>query len=90
MSAVCKRSFALSLLAAIDPVRIGITALLISRPRPMLNLVALWVGGMAAGIVAALGALLFLRDFSFLLMTGGGFGYQQPRVSPTCSSPPVC
>ena len=31
---------ALSLLAAIDPVRIGITALLISRPRPMLNLVS--------------------------------------------------
>ncbi|MGO8852709.1 GAP family protein [Mycobacterium sp.] len=56
---------ALSLLAAIDPVRIGITALLISRPRPMLNLLAFWAGGMAAGIVAALGVLLFLRDLAF-------------------------
>ena len=60
---------ALSLLAAIDPVRIGITALLISRPRPMLNLVAFWVGGMAAGIVAAVGALLFLRDLTLSVET---------------------
>jgi hypothetical protein len=60
---------ALSLLAAIDPVRIGITALLISRPRPMLNLVAFCVGGMAAGIVAAVGALLFLRDLTLSVET---------------------
>ncbi len=59
---------ALSLLAAIDPVRIGITALLISRPRPMLNLFAFWVGGMAAGIGAALAILLFLRGWTLSLM----------------------
>ena len=65
---MCSAVLALSLLAAIDPVRIGITALLISRPRPMLNLLAFWVGGMAAGIVAALGVLLFLRDFTLSVM----------------------
>ena len=34
----------------------------------MLNLLAFWVGGMAAGIVAALGVLLFLRDFTLSVM----------------------
>ena len=58
----------LSLLAAIDPVRIGITALLISRPRPMLNLLAFWSGGMAAGVGAALGVVLFLREFTLSVM----------------------
>jgi hypothetical protein len=47
-----------------DPVRIGIAALLISRPRPMLNLLAFWLGGMAAGIAAPLVVLFFLRDFT--------------------------
>ena len=65
---MCSAVLALSLLAAIDPVRIGITALLISRPRPMLNLLAFWVGGMAAGIVAALGVLLFIRDLTLSAM----------------------
>src|ERR1700739_472305 len=58
----------LSLLAAIDPVRVGITALLISRPRPMLNLLAFWLGGIAAGMEAALAVLFFLRDFTLSVM----------------------
>ena len=72
---------ALSLLAAIDPVRIGITALLISRPRPMLNLVAFWVGGMAAGIVAAVGALLFLRDLTLSVETALVSATSSPSVA---------
>ena len=59
-SAVCL----LSLLVAMDPVRIGITALLLSRQRPMVNLLVFWLGGMAAGIVTALVVLLFLRDYA--------------------------
>jgi hypothetical protein len=35
----------------------------------MLNLVAFWVGGMAAGIVAAVGVLLFLRDLTLSVET---------------------
>ena len=54
----------LSVVAAIDPVRIGIVALLISRPRPMLKLLTFWLGGMAAGIAAPLVVLLVLRDFT--------------------------
>jgi Sap, sulfolipid-1-addressing protein len=65
---MCSAVIVLSLLAAIDPVRIGITALLISRPRPMRNLLAFWLGGMAAGIGAALAVLLFLRDVTLPVM----------------------
>jgi Sap, sulfolipid-1-addressing protein len=65
---MCSAVLVLSLLVALDPVRIGITALLISRPRPMLNLFVFWLGGMAAGIATALVVLLFLRDFTISLM----------------------
>lgn len=58
----------LSLVVAMDPIRIGITALLISRPRPMLNLLAFWLGGMAAGITVALVVLLCLRELSLSVM----------------------
>jgi Sap, sulfolipid-1-addressing protein len=56
--------FLLSLIVAMDPVRIGITALLLSRPRPVLNLFVFWLGGIAAGITVALVVLLFLRDLA--------------------------
>jgi Sap-like sulfolipid-1-addressing protein len=65
---MCSAVIALSLLAAVDPVRIGITALLITRPRPMPNLLAFWLGGMVAGISAALAILLFLRGWTLSLM----------------------
>jgi Sap, sulfolipid-1-addressing protein len=65
---MCSAVIVLSLLAAIDPARIGITAFLISRPKPMLNLLAFWLGGMAAGIGAALAALLLLRGLTLSLM----------------------
>jgi hypothetical protein len=58
----------LSVVVAMDPVRIGITGLLISRPRPMLNLLAFWLGGMAAGITVALVVLLCLRELSLSVM----------------------
>jgi hypothetical protein len=78
---VCSAVLALSLLAAIDPVRIGITALLISRPRPMLNLLAFWVGGMAAGTVAAVVALLFLRDLTLSVETALVSATSSPSVA---------
>ena len=65
---MCSAVLVLSLVAAVDPVRIGIAALLISRPRPMVNLLAFWLGGMAAGIAAPLVVLLFLRDFTLSVM----------------------
>lgn len=53
--------FALS--AAQDPVRIGVMALLIARPRPMHNLLAYWLGLMATGFGAALATLFGLHHF---------------------------
>jgi hypothetical protein len=57
-----------AMMAATDPVRFGIAVLLISRPRPMVNLLAFWLGGMAMGIAVALGALVLLRDFALMVM----------------------
>jgi Sap, sulfolipid-1-addressing protein len=65
---MCSAVFVLSLLVALDPVRIGIVALMISRPRPMQNLLAFWLGGMVAGMSVALVVLVFLRDFTLPLM----------------------
>jgi Sap, sulfolipid-1-addressing protein len=65
---MCSSLLVLSLLAAIDPVRIGITALLIARKRPMLNLLTFWLGGLAGGVAAAVAVLLFLRDFTLGVM----------------------
>ena len=65
---MCSAVLVLSLLAAVDPVRIGITALLISRPRPMLNLLAFWLGGLVAGVSAAFFVLFALRDFTLSVM----------------------
>lgn len=56
--------FFLSLVVAMDPVRVGITALLLSRPRPVANLFVFWLGGMTAGIAVSLVVLLFLRDLA--------------------------
>jgi hypothetical protein len=71
----------LGLWTAPDPVRIGIAVLLVSRRRPMINLLAYWLGGMAAGIGFGLIALTQLRDFlpglvhdvssTFASLTGG-------------------
>jgi Sap, sulfolipid-1-addressing protein len=54
--------------AAQDPVRVGITACLISRPRPMPNLFAYWLGLMVTGFGAALAALFLLHDLLLPVM----------------------
>ena len=52
----------LGLSVAADPLRIGITVILTSRPRPVLNLVAFWAGAMAAGLACALATFVLLKD----------------------------
>ncbi|BBY65220.1 GAP family protein [Mycolicibacterium helvum] len=52
----------LGLSVAADPLRIGITVILTSRPRPVLNLVAFWAGAMAAGLAFAIGTFVLLKD----------------------------
>lgn len=60
----------LALGAATDPLRLGMAALLVSRPRPMPNLFVYWLGGIAAGLAAALVVLTLLRDFALTVVQG--------------------
>lgn len=48
----------MALVTTADPVRIGIAVLVFSQPRPWLHLVALWLGGVAAGVAVGLVVLL--------------------------------
>ncbi|OBG28525.1 GAP family protein [Mycobacterium sp. 852002-51057_SCH5723018] len=65
---MCSAVLLLAVVAAIDPVRIGIAALLISRPRPMRNLFVFWLGGITTGIAVAVVVLLILRGFTLSVM----------------------
>jgi hypothetical protein len=47
---------------ALDPLRLGLVAVLLSRRRPMQNLAAFWLGGMFAGIAFGLMVLIIFRD----------------------------
>ncbi len=47
---------------AIDPARLGLAVVMLSRRRPMLNLFAFWVGGMVAGNRHRPTVLVFMRD----------------------------
>jgi LPXTG-motif cell wall-anchored protein len=60
----------MALAAMVDPLRIGVTVLVISRPRPVLQLLAFWLGGLAMGLAVGLGALFLLRDVALTLMQG--------------------
>jgi hypothetical protein len=53
-----------ALMAAPDPVRLGVALLIISRPRPMRNLFMYWLGAMATGTITVLGLLTLLRSFA--------------------------
>ena len=59
---------ALALVATADPVRIGIAVVLLARQRPVLHLVALWLGGMAVGVLLAVGVLFGLHDVALGVM----------------------
>lgn len=55
---------AMALIAATNPVRLGFALLLISRSRPMLNLLAFWLGAMTTAITAGLGVLTVVHYFA--------------------------
>lgn len=59
---------AMALIAATNPVRLGVALLLISRPRPMLNLLTFWLGAMTMAIAAALSVLTVVHRFAPTLM----------------------
>jgi hypothetical protein len=52
----------LAICLSADPGRLCIVALLVSRPRPLAQLLAYWLGGMTYGVVGGLVALRLLGD----------------------------
>jgi hypothetical protein len=59
---------AMALIAATNPVRLGFALLLISRPRPMFNLFAFWLGAMTTAITTGVGVLTVVHYFGPTLM----------------------
>jgi hypothetical protein len=51
----------LALLAGLDPIRLGWTLLVVSRPRPMQNLLAYWAGTVIVSVPYMLGPLMLLH-----------------------------
>jgi len=47
---------------AIDPLRLGFVVAVLSRRRPIVNLLAYWLGGMAAGVGVGLAVLILMRN----------------------------
>jgi Sap, sulfolipid-1-addressing protein len=55
----------LALVATLDPVRLGTSVFLYSRPRPVRHLIAFWLGGVTVGVVLAVAVLVGMRDAAF-------------------------
>jgi hypothetical protein len=71
----------LAFLIAIHPVRLGVTLLVISRPRPMQNLLAYWVGCVTVGLVALLIPLMVLHFTPALSSLAKSWAH--PATNPT-------
>ena len=75
----------LTLLVALDPVRLGATLLMISRPRPLQNMLVYWIGGMTVGVTYMLGPLTMLHVtpfFRFFCARLGQPGHVRERHRP--------
>ncbi|OSC39381.1 GAP family protein [Mycobacterium decipiens] len=66
---------------SLDPLRFGLTALLLSRPRPVANLLAFWLGGITAGIGVATAVLLLLREVALGLLEDAASAFESAQSS---------
>lgn len=57
---------------ALDPARLGLALVMLSRKRPMTNLFAFWLGGIVAAAAVALAVLLFIREFAIVVIHSAG------------------
>ncbi|OBI19722.1 hypothetical protein A5712_18875 [Mycobacterium sp. E2327] len=64
---------------AIDPVRIGLAVLMLTRRRPMRNLFAFWLGGIVTGVAVAIGVLVLMREVALVAIRGIGTAISQVR-----------
>lgn len=75
--------FVLALAMATDPMRLGVTLLLISRPRPVLNLLVYWVGVMFVGVTSGVVVLTLMRDLAPALLRNFSAFAANPTVRHT-------
>ncbi|OBG74701.1 hypothetical protein A9X05_25545 [Mycobacterium sp. E3298] len=75
----------LGILAALNPVRLGLALLMISRPRPGPNLLAYWVGGLTVCVPELLAPLMLLNFTS----TFGSFGHGSTTKAPSSTLPHI-
>ncbi|OBF52868.1 hypothetical protein A5787_07020 [Mycobacterium sp. 852002-50816_SCH5313054-b] len=78
---------------AIDPVRLGLAVVMLARRKPMLNLLAFWLGGIVAGMSIAIAVLVFMRDVALVAirnlvaavgeLRAGTFIFEGPRLMVT-------
>ncbi|OBH03266.1 hypothetical protein A5696_09165 [Mycobacterium sp. E2699] len=47
---------------ALDPLRLGFVAVMMSRRKPIVNLLAFWLGGVVTGVIVGIGVLVLMRD----------------------------
>lgn len=71
----------LALLFTVNPVRLGIILLVLSRPRPMQNLLVYWIGILVVGLAYLLIPLVVLHSTPTSAALARSFG--QPTESPT-------
>lgn len=64
---------------AIDPARLGLAVVMLSRKRPMVNLFAFWLGGIVAAVAVAVAALVVIRDAALILIKSAGEVAQEVR-----------
>jgi hypothetical protein len=72
---------ALALLMTLNPVRLGLILLMISRPRPLQNLLAYWVGGLTVAVPLLLAPLMMLHFTP--VFRSGAHGSDIPATSST-------
>lgn len=72
----------LAFTATQDPVRIGITGLLMGRKRPVHNLFAYWLGLLVMGFGFAMVALFLARDFALSVQGSVAAAFASPIVPP--------
>lgn len=71
----------LALVTTFNPVRLGIVLLVLSRPRPMQNLLAYWVGAVIVGLTTLIVPLIALRATP--TSTSFAENFAQPTANPT-------
>lgn len=66
---------------SIDPLRLALVAVLVSRRRPMPNLFAFWLGGMVAGVGLGIAVLLLFHEVALTAIRHAASAIGEVRTS---------